>query len=176
LDWYETVFELIDMRSFSNLWFWIALAVLWSTTSHFVLGVPYDLVQRSARQGGQAEADLLDLARVNVNRLIYIQEAAGVWVLAFTCAILTTLAMLGFWYGAELAQAVFLLMFPMSIVGALSISRAHKIRALDPDATGLRSELGKHRFWSQVIGMISIFVTSVWGMYQNMIGFGGLGA
>ncbi len=29
MDWYATVFELIDMRSFSNLWYWIALAVVW---------------------------------------------------------------------------------------------------------------------------------------------------
>ena len=27
MDWYLTLFEVIDMRSFSNLWFWIALAV-----------------------------------------------------------------------------------------------------------------------------------------------------
>jgi len=40
--WYETIFELIDMRSFSNLWYWIVLSVLWSTMSHWVLGVPFD--------------------------------------------------------------------------------------------------------------------------------------
>ncbi|MCU0909379.1 MAG: component of SufBCD complex, partial [Rhodobacteraceae bacterium] len=31
MDWYLTVFEVIDMRSFSNLWYWIGLAVLWSS-------------------------------------------------------------------------------------------------------------------------------------------------
>ena len=38
LDWYATVFELIDMRSFSNLWFWIALAVVWSTAKYIYVG------------------------------------------------------------------------------------------------------------------------------------------
>ncbi len=46
--------------SFSNLWYWIALAVMWSSTSHWVLGVPYDMIQRARREGGQAEADLED--------------------------------------------------------------------------------------------------------------------
>ncbi|MEC7670546.1 MAG: component of SufBCD complex, partial [Pseudomonadota bacterium] len=27
MDWHQTVYELIDFRSFSNLWFWIGLAV-----------------------------------------------------------------------------------------------------------------------------------------------------
>ena len=47
LDWYQSIFELIDMRSFSNLWYWIALAVMWSTASHWVLGVPWDMVIRA---------------------------------------------------------------------------------------------------------------------------------
>jgi len=83
LDWYQTVFELIDMRSFSNLWYWIALAVVWSTTSHYVLGVPYDMITRAKRSGGEAEADLHDLVRVNVNRLLYIAGAAGLWIQSF---------------------------------------------------------------------------------------------
>ena len=28
VDWYETVFEVIDLRSFSNIWFWMAVAVV----------------------------------------------------------------------------------------------------------------------------------------------------
>jgi hypothetical protein len=78
VDFYSAVFELIDMRSFSNLWYWIALAVLWSTASHWVLGVPYDMIQRAARQGGEAEQDLEDMVRINCNRLLYI-AGCGSW-------------------------------------------------------------------------------------------------
>ncbi len=55
------------MRSFSNLWYWIALAVTWSTASHWVLGVPFDMVLRARRHGGDAERDLEDMVRVNVS-------------------------------------------------------------------------------------------------------------
>jgi hypothetical protein len=69
LDWYRTLFEVIDMRSFSNLWYWIAIAVTWSTVSHWVLGVPFDMLQRARRQGGQADADFETMVRINANRL-----------------------------------------------------------------------------------------------------------
>lgn len=168
MDWYQTVFELIDMRSFSNLWFWIALAVMWSSASHWVLGVPYDLVLRARRQGGQAETDLEDLVRINVNRLLYVARVSGLWLLGLGCFVLTGLAITGFYYGVEFAQAVFLLLFPMSIIGVLSLSTARLIELDGVTGEALRRRLGRHRFFTQFIGMISIFVTAMWGMFQNM--------
>lgn len=175
MDWYATIFELIDMRSFSNLWFWIVLAVLWSTASHWVLGVPFDMVLRARRQGGQAEIDLEDLVRINVNRLLYIGQVSGLWLLGFVCFGLTTLALLGFLYAVEFAQALFLLAFPMSLVGAMSLSTARLIRAEKASGAQLRKRLARHRVYTQIIGMVSIFVTAIWGMYQN-IALGPLGA
>ncbi|ABG32280.1 component of SufBCD complex [Roseobacter denitrificans] len=168
MDLYSSIFELIDMRSFSNLWFWIALAVLWSTASHWVLGVPFDMVLRARRNGGQAEQDLEDLVRINTNRLLFISTVSGLWMLALGCFILTALLLTGFVYGLEIAQALFLLGFPMSLVGLLSLSTARLIR--DEDATGehLRRRLSRHRLYVQMIGVVSIFVTALWGMYQNL--------
>lgn len=167
LNWYQTVFELIDMRSFSNLWFWIALAVFWSSASHWVLGVPWDMVLRSKRAGGQSETDLHDIVRVNTNRILFIARVSGLWLLALACFLLTGLAVLGFMYGVEFAQAVFLLMFPMSMVGVMSINTSRRIQDEAARGDALRKRLGRHRFWVQFVGMISIFVTSLWGMYQN---------
>ena len=168
MDWYSVVFELIDMRSFSNLWYWIALAVLWSTTSHWVLGVPWDMIQRAARHGGEAQADLEDIVRVNCNRLFYIAGVSGLWLLGLVSGLLTSLAMLGFWYGIEFAQAVVLLAGPMTVVGALSLRSARIIRESALHGEALRRRLARHRIQTQVIGMISIFGTALWGMYQNM--------
>lgn len=165
-EWYDRVFELIDTRSFSNMWFWIALAVTWSGASHWILGVPYDLVQRARRRGGQVEEDLHDLVRVNVNRLLNIADTAGEWIAALICFVLSLLAIVGFVYGLEFAQALFLLAFPLSLVFALSIRTARAIRAAD--GAGLYRRMARHRLWIQVIGMISIFVTALWGMFQNM--------
>jgi len=167
LDLYQAVFELIDMRSFSNLWYWMALAVMWSTVSHWVLGVPYDMVLRARRHGGQAAADLEDMVRININRILYIADISGVWILGFASFVLTLLAILGFAYWVEFAQAVFFLAFPMSIVALMSLRTARRIRAEQASGEMLYRGMARHRFWTQVVGMISIFVTAMWGMAQN---------
>ena len=174
LDWYSTVFELIDMRSFSNLWYWIGLAVVWSSSSHWVLGVPYDMIQRAKRQGGQAQTDLQDMVRVNVNRLIYIRDVSGVWIVGFGCFLLTMLLLLGFLFQNEFAQAVFLLAFPMSIVGLLSVRSARIIHRSALVGEDLHKRMLRHRFQTQLLGVVAIFVTAMWGMYQNF-NFGALG-
>ncbi|MGJ8583082.1 MAG: component of SufBCD complex [Marinosulfonomonas sp.] len=168
MDWYEAVFEVIDMRSFSNLWYWIGLAVIWSTASHWVLGVPFDMVLRARRHGGQATIDLEDMVRINCNRLLFIGRVSGLWMLAFGSAIISALAVLGFWYGVEFAQALFLFVFPLSIIGLLSMSTARLIA--DEAAVGdlLYKRLGRHRLYTQIIGMLSVFVTAMWGMFQNL--------
>lgn len=168
MQWYETVFELIDLRSFSNLWYWIALAVLWSTASHWVLGVPYDLVTRAKRQGGEAAEDLAHMVQINIRRLLYIARVSGLWLVGITSLMLTSLLLLGFVYDIEFAQAVFLLAAPMTLVGIISLSAARRLEASPLEAADLCRRLTFHRMKVQAIGMVSIFVTAMWGMWQNM--------
>jgi hypothetical protein len=168
LSFYDSVFEMIDMRSFSNLWFWIALAVMWSSASHWVLGVPYDMVLRAKRHGAQPEVDLEDMVRINTNRILFVASVSGLWILGIACFLLTMLFVLGFLYGLEIAQAIFLLAFPMSIVAMFSLSTARLIRQEEASGELLRKRLSRQRTYTQFIGIISIFVTSLWGMYQNL--------
>jgi len=160
--------ELIDLRSFSNLWYWIALAVLWSTSSHWVIGVPFDSITRARRHGGQAQVDLEALARINATRILHIARVSGLWLIGFAGFALTTLAVLGFGYRIEFAQAVLLLLGPMAIVGILSVRTALRVEAAEAAGDALHRRLMRHRLATQVIGMISIFVTAMWGMYWNM--------
>lgn len=168
MDLYTSIVELIDMRSFSNLWYWIALAVMWSSVSHWVLGVPFDMVQRARRVGGQAAVDVTDLTRINVNRLMYIGRVSGLWIMGFACFILSGLVVMGFFYDVEFAQAVFLLGFPLSLVGLLSMSTARLIEMENATGEQLYKRLSRHRIYTQMIGTVSIFVTALWGMFQNL--------
>jgi len=168
VDWYSKVFEVIDMRSFSNLWFWIVLAFLWSSTSHWVLGVPFDMVNRAQRQGGQAARDLEDLVRINTNRFLYIVEESGLWLAGLLSAFLTGACLLGFVYRVELAQALFLLGLPMTMIGLLTVLSARQIKAGDNEGEALWRRLRIHRMVTQFIGIVSIFVTALWGMFQNL--------
>lgn len=168
MDWTQALFEVIDFGSFSTLWYWIVLAVVWSTASHWVLGVPFDAVMRARRHGGAALADLETLVRINVSRILFIAREAGLWLAGTAAFVLTTLGVLGFFYGIELAQAVFLIALPLTLVGILSLAAARRIEAQAPRGEALCRILQRHRFWTQAIGMISIFVTAVFGMYRNL--------
>jgi hypothetical protein len=165
---YQTLFEVIDMRSFSNLWYWIAIAVTWSTTSHWVLGVPFDMLQRARRNGGQADADFEAMVRINVNRLNYIRGISGVWIVVFASMVNTALVILGFWYDVEFAQAVFLLAFPLSIVAGLSFRTADKIATTQETGEPLKRRLIRHRFSTQLVGMLALVCTAFWGMWRNL--------
>jgi hypothetical protein len=171
----EIITELIDMRSFSNLWYWIALAVLWSSVSHFVLGVPFDMLTRARRQGGQAEQDFEEMVRINVSRIQNIEGTAGYWLAGFTAFFLTALILLGFYYRIEFAQALVLLGGPLIFIGWLTISVAHRQYHTPETGEALRRRLTRVRIYIQIIGMLSIFVTALWGMYQNL-SIGALGS
>ncbi|WP_417248775.1 component of SufBCD complex [Celeribacter sp.] len=165
----QTIFEVIDMRSFSNLWYWIALAVLWSTASHFVLGVPFDLALKAQRQGGARMADLEDLVRINVSRLLGIAEVSGLFIVGIVSMLLTMLIVLAVFYGVEFAQALALMAVPMSFVFLMNLRLARRLAATAPRGDDLVAALRRHRLKTQIIGMISIFITAMWGMYQNIL-------
>lgn len=162
------VYDLIDLRSFSNLWYWIALAFTWSRASHWILGVPWDMVQRARRSGGQAQLDFEAALRAHLNRIGYISSVSGAAATAIATALLTSLGLLGFVYGVEFCQALFLIAFPMSLVGLMSLRMARWIDAAGVSGEALHRALRWHRVRVQAIGLVSIFVTAMWGMLQNL--------
>jgi hypothetical protein len=100
--------------------------------------------------------------------LVYISNISGLWLLAIVSFILTGLGIMGFYYWVEFAQAVFLLAFPMTLVGMLNVSTARLYQIEQSSGAQLYKLLNRHRMITQFIGMISIFVTALWGMFWNM--------
>jgi hypothetical protein len=164
----DTVFEVIDMRSFSNLWYWIILAVLWSSTSYWVLGVPFDMITRGRRHGGQAQQDVEDMVRINATRLLDVIDRALPAVMGIASFWFSALAMLGFYYGIEFAQAVFLLLAPMVLVVWQSVRVCRRIMAGEYQGQALYRQLIVHRRVTQSIGMVAIFVTAMYGAWVNL--------
>jgi len=170
LNIFDTIYSLIDMRSFSNLWYWIALAVIWSSASHWVLGVPFDMVLRARRKGGRAADDMVVLTRVNVARLLNIGRDAGVILAIVVSFLLSSLVVLGFVYGIEFAQAVALIFVPLSIVGLLSLRAAARLEPILTDTVTpetVAAALSRHRISIQAVGMVAITATAMWGMMMN---------
>jgi hypothetical protein len=164
----DTALEVIDMRSFSNLWYWIALAVLWSSVSHWVLGVPHDMIQRARKEGGQAQQDVEDLVRINISRLLHVVDSGTLILIGIAGFWLSSLAVLAFYYDVEFAQAVFLLFAPMMLVVWLSVRSGRLIMNGEDKGEPLFRRLTIHRRIVQAIGVISITVTALYGMWQNV--------
>lgn len=168
VDFYSTVFSTIDLRSFSNIWFWIAVAVGWSNVTHFIIGVPFDMVVRARRNGGSALADLEVLAGIQARRRMQIMRSSGIWVVAFWAMVLSALAVLGFGYGAELAQAITLLLLPMTLAAAIGLGLSAKLERAPLTGTALTRKLTMHRFGIQALGLLAILITTMWGTWHNL--------
>ena len=166
MGFYGSVLEVLDTSSFSSIWYWIGLAVMWSLLSHFALGVPYDVVRR-AETDEQAAADMTDLVRITTNRITALDDRAALSAVVVLTALLTVLALLGFAYRSEMAQAVFFMLFPISLVLMLNVRRARRIAARGITGPDLRRQLLTHRRQVQAIGMLALFVTALYGMFYN---------
>jgi len=161
-----TFLEVIDLRSFSSIWYWIVVTVAWSQMSYRPLGVPFDRIQRARRHGGEDLADVETLVAIQVRRTARIVREAGHWAAGFMAFFHTTMLMLGIWYGLELALAMELIFLPATLVGLLSLFAANRIFQEEAAGPRLLRLLLRLRFWTQVIGMLSIFVTAAVAMFK----------
>ena len=168
MNWNDAIFQLIDLRTFSSVWYWLAVAVTWSTVCHWIIGVPFDLIYRARRDGGQAAMDLDLIVDINVRRLMTISDMAGASLTAVAAFVIAALASMGFYYGFELAQGFFLLALPLTLVGMISMRRSRRYAIGRPTGKELALELMKLRFWIQVLAVGAIFVTAMYGMYYNV--------
>lgn len=165
---FDNIFSLIDMRSFTSIWFWIILALFWSAATNSVLGVSHGLIVRARKQGGDVMQDVHVLVDIHVRQKLYLTERIGHWVTGFAVAILCLIFMLAFVYRLELAQALFLLLLPLMLIQLMLLRLAFRIdRQKLRDGRLLRALL-RHRLWVQIMGIVWIFITAIWGMYRLM--------
>ena len=161
--------QMIDMRSFSSLWFWLAVAVYWSLSSYWVLGVPIDLIHRAHAMGGEAVGDLEAMVRINSQRMLHYARSGQAVLIGIVAFILTVLGLLGVAYRIELAQALLFFFVPAIVQGLLAIRAARRIEAGEGQGEALFRRLFRHRITTQAMGVVAIFVTGLYGMYHNLL-------
>ena len=163
-----SVFSLISLRSFSSIWYWLVLAVSWSAITHNPLGVPFDMVMRARRQGGAAMQDLESMVALQLRRRQAILNATGLIMVGVTAALLSAIAILGFGYGIEIAQALTLLLVPLTLVGVMRIRLMQRLLTEGCAGEALCKRLSWHRTGVQALGLTAILVTALWGMWFNL--------
>ncbi|WP_052700887.1 hypothetical protein [Loktanella sp. S4079] len=168
LDRMEFISRLLNLQTFSNIWFWGLMCVLWMLVSYWVLGVPYDMIQRARRLGGQAENELLVLLEIKAGRLARLWSEGGAFFVGIVAFVLTSMAVTGFYYGIEAAQGLFLLLTPLAIVGAMNLRAGIVISQREMSHAERLRRLLNLRIWVQVVGAIAVFVSAAYGMVYNL--------
>lgn len=156
------VLEFLSLRTFTSVWYWIAVAVVWALVSHRPLGVPYDMVWR-ARQDSAARARLDTVARALAGHVASSMTAGGTVVVALVSAVLSALLLLALFYEIEFAQGLLLIALPLAFVGVLNLRAA---RSIDAGADPIR-HLRRLRASTHAVAVVALFVTALWGMYVN---------
>lgn len=143
-------------------------ALYWSAVSRAILGAPYDMIVRARKGDWQSVQDLHALVAIHVRRKLDFTRRAGHWALGFYTALMTAVFITAFFYQLEFAQALFLLFTPMLIVRLMGLRLAFRIERQNLRDAALCRAMLHHRFWVQALGIVSIFVTAVWGMLYVM--------
>ena len=164
---YKLIVEFIDLRSFSNLWYWIALVAVWTRATRFGLGVPFGMVRKARREGGQALQDLEAMARITTGRMLDRSRGMGPWLVGLVSFALTGLALLGFAYQSGLAQALFCLFAPLCALGYLTLRAALRVEGGESQGEALIALLSDHRRTVQFLAVLAVGATVLMGLHAN---------
>lgn len=163
-----SIFELIDLRSFSNIWFWLILGLVWTRVINAPLGVPVDLIRRAQKGDAQARVDVANLADIEVRQRHALWGNFSALRTALWTFCLTVLGIVGFFYGKEIAQALFVLGLPLAVVALIVTLHAKALHAAQPKGTALYTQLMRLKYQVQAVGLTAVFFASIWGMYVNL--------
>ncbi len=154
-------FDFLDLKSFWSIWYWLMTVVAWSLTSHWTLGVPFDLIVLADKEEDRFAEQCDILAQINVDRIIYYFDKGGIFFVGFAAFFLSTIGTMGFFLGSELFAALFMLIAPLMIVGGFTVKFAYRVRNEGWVGDELRRRLRWRRLWNQVIGIFAITAASV---------------
>lgn len=177
---FDSLIGVLASRSFSTIWFWLALIGMWSATGRTVLGVPTEVLARarSAIRRGEPEGahviTLLDWLSLTLPRW-RLGPREGAMFLGLTSFLLSSLAIMGFSFGLELAQALTLVGLPFWLLFWLRVRLARRLTPLlaaaqdgqapvSEAATNAVRQMVRHRLWVTLLSMAAVLVTLLWGM------------
>lgn len=168
LDWNDIFSRVLSLRTFSNLWYWLAVCGTWMMASHWIIGVPFDMIYFARRRGGKAAQDLDTLVDINARRLISLNEMGGVVLVAVLAFLLSGLAVMAIYYKLELAQGILFLVGPLTVVGMINMWASKQLIENPLSGNVLAKRLMHLRLLIQFVAMTSIFFSVVYGMYFNL--------
>lgn len=138
------------------------------TACYWVAGVPLDMIHRARRQGGEAMQDLETLVAVNVQRLKMFSQSDRMASVGFAAFILTAITVCAFFYELEVAKGLFFLVVPISVAMVVNLYATMRLDGDPPKGRDLIKYLQRLRLLVQVIAMLAIFVTIIYGIFFSL--------
>ena len=89
--------------------------------------MPYDLVQRADREGGEVEEMVDQSVQINVARAMHFINRSGALLSGIAGFVLAAIAVAGFWFWVEFYQALFMLIAPHFLVLLLAVRLAIRL-------------------------------------------------
>jgi hypothetical protein len=159
-----SLFPLIDLRAFSSVWYWVLMLVLWGQATDRVLGVPWVMIADARRAGTpEAAAAVADQLRPALWRLSAATRRSLLAQAAIAGFALSLLAVLGFVYGLELAQALFGLVAPLGLVTLIGYRLARRILDTGLSGDALLSAMAGAHGTTTGIAILAIGASAIWG-------------
>lgn len=149
------MFTIFGTASFQNIWYWAFSVLAWTVATQRTLGVPYDMLLRARRDPDEVSR-VEWLARHAAGRVVSVSRQAGTAVAAAVGFVLAGLFVFGFLSNYELARAVFVLTFPLAMIGYSTLRLALSVEKHDLRGDVLVTVLARRRFWHQVVAVLAI--------------------
>jgi hypothetical protein len=149
--------ETLAAASFLSIWYWVLHAVVWTLACYRTLGVPLDMLHRS-RDAPEIAARVDLLAHLAAARIGGVHDLLGVPIAAVAGFTLATLCVLGFGLGIEAAQAAFVLILPLAVIGYSKLRLALFVRRRGLAGAALVLALARRRVWHQFIAILAMCV------------------
>ena len=161
--------ELLDFRTFASIWYWVGVMAVWTVASNWLIGIPFDVLYRARKLTDPDLDDLEALVRINTRRIVEGNQVFGAFIAGLIAFVLTSLSILSFGYGSEFSLGLFLIAVPMTLVVCLNMYLAHNLFHHPKAGRDLVRRLMSARIWTLVICVVSLFLTSLIGMYVALM-------
>lgn len=152
--------DFIDFSTFSSIWYWLFLALAWSSRTHWTIGAPFDAVIRADKRGGKWEDDLDAIVHAMSARFALFMRRGGPWVVGVMTFVVAGLVSASFVTQSEMVRGLTALVVPMLVAEIGDVRLALRIHDTGLRGYDLRRALVWRRFLNQVTGLASLALAS----------------
>lgn len=167
----DILYEQLNLDSFWTLWFWIAHVITWSLAAHFTMGVPFDMILEANREkveDGPWTRSTEAIISAQIFRYSEIFTKYGIVLTAASMFLLSIVVTLGTYGNLEIARAIATLLVPLTLIYAITIRLALRLRAAPLSGQALRDRIRRQRLYNQLFGLLGVSMAVAVAVWEGV--------